>query len=146
MKLTPEILEELLRLRASGKTQNDLQKHVLKKHGIKVNQSSLSRCLAKHRGERAEISRAVVQAYAEKSIPADLEAMDRVQEKNLQLLDEAQEAARKVPSLANVDKVVKLTAAVARADETKRKALGLDDPTESINYQGLADLVGLALE
>jgi hypothetical protein len=96
----------------------------------------------KHRSDRADAAKVVVRSHIAKTLPKDLATIDAVQARNLRLLRNAQRAALANPSQVNVDKVVKLTGVVQKADDAKKKALGLEQPDEAVG--GLADILALA--
>lgn len=144
MKLTPDMCDELLRLRGAGNTQQELVEYCKRKFGVAVNQSSLSRMLSKHRKERAEISRAIVQDYAEKTLPGDLEAADRIHAKYLQLTEAAIDSAIAEPTLSNKEGAAKLYPAYLRSQELKQKALGLDNTDPIVN--GVAEFLALGFD
>ncbi len=144
MKISPELQEAVLARAAKGQTLQAIAAWLQKRHAITVSHQALSKIVRKHRAERAQISKHIVREHIERTLPEDLSELDRLMAANVELLDAAQKAARKHLTTANVEMVVKLTSAVQKADEAKKKALGVDQP-DSVELQGLADLVGLAL-
>lgn len=144
MKIPPELHEQILARVAKGQTLETIAAWLKKSKAIDVSRMAISKLVAKHRVERREITKHVVESYVEKSLPQDLAELDGIQAKNIKLLQAAQRAAEREPSVANVEKVVKLTAVVQRADEAKKKALGLDQPPEQ--FSGLAELLAAGFE
>lgn len=144
MKVPLELHDQILARAAKGETLQTIANWLAKRHKISVTPMALSKIVRKHRAERAQISKHIVREHIEKTLPADLSELDRLMATNVTLLRRAQRAAKKSLSLATVEMVVKLTAAVQKADEAKKKALGVDQP-DSVELQGLADLVGLTL-
>ncbi len=144
MRIPAELQEEVVRRAARGQHQKTICAWLRKRHRVVVSQQSISKLLAKHRVARSELSKHIVREHVSSTLPKDLAELDGLFAKNLELLKKAQTQATKDLSVANVEKVVKLTVVVQKADESKKKALGVDQP-DTVDHQGLADLVGLAL-
>jgi hypothetical protein len=141
-KLTPELREALLERVAKTGKQRDALVWLKKHHGVAITPQALSTLVRKNSSSRADTAKVVAREHIARTLPADLAEFDRVQARNLELLELAQAEALADPSTKNVDKVAKLTAAYLKADEQKKKAMGLDQPDELVG--GLADLLGLA--
>jgi hypothetical protein len=145
MKIPPELHEPILARVAKGQALQAVADWLKSAHAISVSKMALSKLVRKHRAERAQTSKHIVREHIEQKLPQDLEILDKIFATNVRLCRRAQIAASKDLTTANVEKVEKLTRLVLKADESKRKALGVDQPDES-PFQGLAELVGMALK
>lgn len=131
-KIPSDLHGEILARVASNATLPGIVAWLKKSHRVEVSKQALSKLVQKHRAERREVAKTVVSEHIQQTLPADLAALDAVQARNLGLLERAQAEALTELSVANVEKVVKLTTIVQRADEAKKKALGLEQPNEVI--------------
>lgn len=134
-KLTLELQELVLARVGKGASHPETVAWLKAEHGVDVTKQAIAKLVKKHRTERADVAKSIARSYIAKTLPKDLEAMDRVQARNLELLERAQEEAAQPLGLTttNIEKVVKLTQIVQKADETKKRASGLDQPDEVIN-------------
>jgi len=144
MRIPPELHDQILTRAAKGQTTRQIAEWLKKSKAIDVSHVSVAAVIKKHRVERREIAKHVVESYVEKTLPQDLAELDAIQASNVRLLQQAQRDAERESTVANVEKVVKLTAVVQRADEAKKKALGLDQPTEQ--FGGLAELLAAGFD
>jgi hypothetical protein len=144
VRIPPELHEQILSRAAKGHTTRQIAEWLKKSKAIDVSHVSVAAVIKKHRVERREVAKHVVESYVEKSLPKDLAELDKIQAANVALLRKAQAEAKRDLTVAAVEKVTKLTTVVQRADEAKKKALGLDQPTEQ--FSGLADLLAAGFE
>jgi hypothetical protein len=109
-------------------------------HAIDVSHVAVGKLLRKHRAVRAESAKATIVEYTSRKLPADLERADDHYDRIAGLLDAALSQAEGDLTSFAVDNVRKLHECMLRADEQKRKALGLDQP-ESPAITSLFDLL-----
>jgi IS30 family transposase len=131
-KLSPELQEEVLARVAKRATYDSIVAWLKKKHRITITKQAISKMVRKHRSERADVAKVIARTHIEQTLPTDLAEFDRIQARNVRLLERAQDEANKDFSVANVEKVTKLTGAYLKADEQKKRALGLEQPDEVI--------------
>jgi len=117
---------------AKGESQAAVAAWLKKHHRVSVTPQAIAKVVRRHRSERADTAKVIAREHIARTLPTDLETMDRIQARNVQLLEFAQTDALKSPSQANVEKVVKLSTIVQRADEQKKRAVGLEQPDEVI--------------
>jgi hypothetical protein len=137
VKIPLELHEQLLAIATKKTCQAGVE--WLAKKGIKVTNEAVRLLVRKHRSERADAAKSIARKYIAETLPKDLEAIDRVQARNLRLLRRAQAEALVEPTVANIEKVCKLTTVVQKADETKKKAVGLEQPDAV--FDGLGDVL-----
>lgn len=141
-KLTPELQDEILGKVAKRVPYDQIVAWLKKSKRVSVTKQALSKMVRKHRSDRADVAKVVAREHIEKTLPSDLKEFDRVQAHNLKLLESAQRDAEEDMSVANVEKVTKLTQVYLKADEMKKKALGLEQPDDVVT--DLASLLAKA--
>lgn len=153
MKIAAELRDKIAEKAATGASNRAIATWLWKEHKVKVSHQAVGKIVTKNRSVRTAIAKSVITAYAEKNLPADLDRLQRAFDKNIGLLELTQAAAASgrvkgkpsAPTLAQVEAVCKLTATVIKADEHRRKALGLDQPENDAvaEFQGIGELLGL---
>lgn len=77
-KIPPKLFEDLLRLRADGKSGQDMADWLKTEHGVKVSRQAVQNKLAAIDKEREPIARAVAIAKLTKSVATDLDAVEAI--------------------------------------------------------------------
>ncbi len=145
MKIPPDLRDDLADKAAQGLTTRQIAAWLLDEHKIKVSHVAVASVLRKTGKARAAVAGAVVRRFAEENLPKDLQRLQRACDQNLELLEQAQARALQAPTFAQIESVCKLTAVVLKADEHRRKALGLDQPESKSHaeFEGIGELLGL---
>ena len=148
-KVAPELHEQLLARAAKGASTRELAQWLKTTHGIQVSHVAVAKILRKHRRARSDVARAVVAEHVAKRLPEDLRELDDIYDRVVGLLDAAvAEAEEEEVALttAQADKITRLYAQVLKANESRERALGLNEqPSGGLQFAGLADLVGLVI-
>lgn len=131
-KLTGPQTELMLARVAKGSSLSDVARWAKAEFGVSITKQALSKIVRRHRSERADTAKVIAREHIAKTLPRDLAEMDRIQARNVELLEIAQANALKSATQANIDMVVKLSTVVQRADEQKKRAVGLEQPDEVI--------------
>lgn len=131
-KLTGPQTELVLARVAKGASLSEVAKWAKAEFGVSITKQALSKIVRRHRTERADTAKVIAREHIAATLPRDLAEMDRIQARNIELLERAQTEALENASQANIDKVVKLSTIVQRADEQKKRAVGLEQPDEVV--------------
>lgn len=142
MKIPLELHDPILALVASGKSPGSVATWLRAEHGIEVTRQAVDKIVKKARSLRADTSKLIAREHIARTLPTDLDTFDRHMAATSELLEQAQREARVEFSVANVEKVVKLTREWRGLDEAKKAAMGLDQPDEVVT--SLADLLAKA--
>lgn len=142
MKIPLDLHDPILALVASGKSSSAVASWLRSEHGVEVTRQAVDKIIKRARSLRADTSKLIAREHIARTLPTDLDTFDRIMAATGELLEQAQREAREELTVANVEKVTKLTNTWARLDEAKKTAMGLDQPDEIVT--SLADLLAKA--
>jgi hypothetical protein len=142
MKIPLDLHDPILAMVGAGKSTAAVASWLQSAKGITVTRQAVDKIVKRARSTRADTSKLIAREHIARTLPTDLDTFDRHMARTSELLELAQAEALKDLTVANVEKVTKLTAAWARLDESKKKAMGLDQPDEVVT--SLADLLAKA--
>jgi hypothetical protein len=142
MKVPLDLHDPILAMVAQGQSTASVARWLQSAKGIAVSRQAIDKIVRKARSTRADTSKLIVREHIARTLPTDLSTFDAHLARTSELLERAQADAAQDLTVANVEKVVKLTTVWARLDEQKKKALGLDQPDEVVT--SLADLLARA--
>lgn len=135
MSLPESLNEEILRRAVEGQGTREIAEWCTKK-GHPISHESVAKRLRKLRGERADISKAVVREELSKTLTADVRRLDQIANDSKRLADAVLRRAMsgtRIVDLEAAEAYPKVAAAAIKATEAKLKAAGVDQPDDTLS-------------
>lgn len=130
------LAEYVLALRGEGLSSREIAKRIEREKGIRFAHTTVANFLKAVRDERREITRDMVQRILTPTVPADLEALERVKAMLLEWLDMDLRVREKLQVIDRLAKVIETRLKFAGAEPDENVTVKLYDFDESVYPEG----------
>lgn len=131
-KLTPKLQDEVLARVAKNVPLDQIAAWLKRSKRVEITKQALSKMVQRHRSDRADVAKVIAREHIARTLPQDLNELDRVKAAQLTILELAQRTARKKPSVVNVQAVKAAALPYLKIVEIQHRAQGLEQPDDVV--------------